>query len=101
MRNLSTVFRSFPDLYSNHVALQVQDETRYFISSEGARVVVPHRLARVIIYAGTRAEDGMDLFRAQTFEAETVDALPSQVVLEAAVRKLSASLEDLADACSL
>jgi TldD protein len=95
MRNLSTVFRSFPDLYSNHVALQVQDETRYFISSEGARVVVPHRLARVIIYAGTRAEDGMDLFRAQTFEAETVDALPSQVVLEAAVRKLSASLEEL------
>lgn len=95
MRNLSAVFRAYPDLYSNLVSLQVDNETHYFVSSEGARVVAPHRLARIIVYAGTRAEDGMDLFRAQTFEAETADGLPSQPVLQAAVRQLAISLEQL------
>jgi len=30
----------------------------------------------VVVFAMTRAEDGMDLFRAQTFEAETPEGLP-------------------------
>ena len=38
--------------------------------------------------AVTRADDGMDLFREQTFEAETVDGLPNQADLEAAMRDL-------------
>ncbi|HVJ08904.1 MAG TPA: metallopeptidase TldD-related protein [Acidisarcina sp.] len=95
MRSLSAVFRSYPEIYSNLVSLQVNNETRYFVSSEGARVVTPHRLARIIVYAGTRAEDGMDLFRARTFEAETADGLPAQPALEAAVRQLAISLEQL------
>jgi predicted Zn-dependent protease len=37
----------------------------------------------------------MDLFRAQTFEAETVDGLPRQELLEAAMRDLAESLEAL------
>jgi predicted Zn-dependent protease len=37
----------------------------------------------------------MDLFRAQTFEAETVDGLPKQAELEASLRDLGKSLEEL------
>jgi len=37
----------------------------------------------------------MDMFRDQTFEAETADGLPSQAELEAAARKLGESLEAL------
>ena len=36
-----------------------------------------------MVFAVTRADDGMDLFRAQTFEAETADGLPKQQELEA------------------
>ncbi len=77
------------------VMLTVQNETDYFASSEGSRVVAPHMQARVVVFAVTRADDGMDLFRAQTFEAETVDGLPSQASMEAAVRELGKSLEAL------
>ena len=45
--------------------------------------------------AVTRADDGMDLFRAQTFEAETIQGLPSQAEMESAVRELGKSLEAL------
>ena len=58
--------------------LTVQNETDYYASSEGSRIVAPHVQARVVVFAMTRADDGMDLFRAQTFEAETADGLPSQ-----------------------
>ena len=94
-RSLSGVFRDYPDVYQNLVMLTVQNETDYYASSEGSRVVAPHTQARVVVFAVTRADDGMDLFRAQTFEAETVDGLPSQASMEAAVRELGKSLEAL------
>ena len=92
---LSTIFREFPDVYQNVVMLTAQNETDYFVSSEGSRVVTPHMSARVVVFAATRAEDGMDLFRAQTFEAETVEGLPAQAELAAAMRELGKSLEAL------
>ncbi len=95
VKALSVVFRDYPDVYQNLAMLTVQNETDYYASSEGSRVVAPHTQARVVVFAVTRADDGMDLFRAQTFEAETVDGLPSQQSMEAAVRELGKSLEAL------
>jgi predicted Zn-dependent protease len=95
VRALSKVFREFPDVYQNIVMLSAQNETDYFASSEGSRVIAPHLQARLLMIAVTRADDGMDLFRAQTFEAETADGLPAQPELEAAVRELGKSLEAL------
>jgi predicted Zn-dependent protease len=93
--SLSKIFREYPDVYQNAVMLSVQNETDYFASSEGSRIVTPHLAARLVVYAVTRADDGMDLFRAQTFEAETVEGLPAQAELESAIRDLGKSLEAL------
>jgi TldD protein len=95
VRALSKIFREYPDVYQNLVMLTAQNETDYYVSSEGSRVVSPHLQARLVVFAVTRADDGMDLFRAQTFEAETVEGLPTQAVMEAAMRELGASLEAL------
>jgi TldD protein len=92
---LSKVFREYPDVYQNMVMLTVQNETDYFASSEGSQLVTPHLAARLVVFAVTRADDGMDLFRAQTFEAETVEGLPAQAEVEAAVHSLGKSLEAL------
>jgi len=93
--DLSKVFREYPDVYQNMVMLTVQNETDYFASSEGSQLVTPHLTARLVVFAVTRADDGMDLFRAQTFEAETIEGLPAQAEVEAAVRDLGKSLEAL------
>ena len=95
VKALSKVFREYPDVYQNMVVLTAQNETDYFASSEGSRVMAPHLQARLVVFAVTRADDGMDLFRAQTFEAETVEGLPAQAELEAAMRELGKSLEAL------
>ncbi len=95
VRDLSKIFGEFPDVYQNVVMLTLQNETDYFASSEGSQLVMPHVSARLVVLAATRADDGMDLFRDQTFEAETVDGLPSQAQLETAMRELGKSLEAL------
>jgi TldD protein len=95
IRALSLVFRDFPDVNQNIVMLAAQNETDYFVSSEGSRVLTPHLQARVMVFAMTRADDGMDLFRVQTFEAETAEGLPTQAEMEKAVRDLGNSLEAL------
>jgi TldD protein len=95
IKALGLVFREFPDVYQNIAMLTVQSQTDYYASSEGSRIVAPRQQARVVVFAVTRAEDGMDLFRAQTFEAETVDGLPSQSQMESAIRELGKSLEAL------
>jgi len=95
VRELSLIFRDYPDVYENMVFLTVQNETDYFASSEGSQIVAPHLQARIVAVAVTRADDGMDLFREQTFEAPTIDGLPTQAVLASAVRDLGKSLEAL------
>jgi TldD protein len=95
VRGLSKIFREYPDVYRNVVMMTAQSETDYFTSSEGSRLAYPHRSARLIVFAVTRADDGMDLFRAQTFEAETVAGLPGQAELETAMHELGKSLEAL------
>ncbi|MGB6696700.1 MAG: metallopeptidase TldD-related protein, partial [Terracidiphilus sp.] len=95
VRELSRVFRDYPDVYQNMVMLTVQNETDYFASSEGSRIVAPHMLARLVVVAATRADDGMDLFRDQTFEAETIGDLPTQADLIAAIKGLGQNLEAL------
>jgi TldD protein len=95
IQELSKIFREYPDVYMNAVMLTVQNETDYFASSEGSQVVAPHLSARLVVFAGTRADDGMDLFRAQTFEAETVSGLPAQAEMATAMHELGKSLEAL------
>lgn len=81
LREISGLFKQFPDVFYNTAALQASTETDYFVSSEGTRVSTPSHVARLIIVARTRASDGMDLFRVETFEADTVAHLPDQKTL--------------------
>lgn len=95
VRSLSRIFREFPDVYQNEVGFEAQSSTRYFVSSENAEIVTPSISSKLVIVAVTRADDGMDLFLARTFEADTPDGLPAQADLEKAVREIGARLEAL------
>ena len=41
LRELSGLFRQYPDIFFNNVNMQASTETDYFVSSEGARVATP------------------------------------------------------------
>ncbi len=98
LRDTSKLFAQFPDVFADQVEFQAENQTDYFVSSEGARVAAPSDSARIVIVARTRAADGMDLFRAETFEADAVAHLPDQKTLADKTLAMGKSLEALRDA---
>ena len=98
LREISALFSQFPDVFADQVTFEATSETDYFVSSEGTRTANPSRTARLVVVARTRAADGMDMFRDETFEADTVDHLPDQKTVAEKTIALAKGLEALRDA---
>lgn len=95
VQELSATLRSYQHIMYSVVALSANDESDYFLSSEGTNVSTPYHSARLIVLARARADDGMDLFRTLTFEADTVEHLPSQAELTKQIQEMAQNLEAL------
>ncbi|ADW67761.1 TldD/PmbA family protein [Granulicella tundricola] len=95
LRELSGLFKQFPDIFSNTVALDASNEVDYFIDSDGTRISTPSHVARIVVVARTRAADGMDLFRVETFESDELGRLPDQKTLTEKTLAMAKNLEEL------
>ncbi|MGB8473449.1 MAG: metallopeptidase TldD-related protein [Candidatus Acidiferrum sp.] len=95
IRRLSAGFRKYPKVYFASVVLQVSDSNSRMISSEGTAIETPSASARLIMEAQTRADDGMELLRVETFQAPTADGLPSEAELSAKIVKMADDLKAL------
>jgi len=95
VRKYSEPFRKYPYIYNSAVLVMVEDSRRHFVSSEGSREVVPSTLIRLVIQGETQADDGMELLRVETFQAETVGHLPGEAEIAARVDKIAADLKAL------
>ena len=95
LREISGVFRQYPHIFYDMVELQASHETDYLVSTEGTRVASPNQVARLVIVARTRAADGMDLFRDETFEADSTGNLPGQSEVLAKTEALARNLDQL------
>jgi predicted Zn-dependent protease len=98
IRSYSAAFRKYPEVYNSTVTLQIQQSTSYFVSSEGSKVETPGMSARLVVEASTRADDGMDLVRVETFESVKPEQLPSEQEISAKEDKMAADLKALRDA---
>ena len=95
IKRLSAAFRKFPEVYNATVVLQVQNSKSRMVSSEGSAITTPSASARLVIEAQTRADDGMDLLRVETFQAPSAGGLPSETELIAKIDKMAADLSAL------
>jgi TldD protein len=95
IRKYSAVFRKYPDVYRSSVTLQLQQMTSYFVSSDGSKVETPGVMARLIVVANTRSDDGMDLMRVETFQSSRPEELPREQELVEKEDKMAADLKAL------
>ena len=95
VERLSGIFRPYPEVYSSVVFLMVDTSNRYFVTSEGSRVTTSRPLNRLVVYAETRADDGMELLRSETFDASSVDGLPSEADVAAKIHAMARDLVSL------
>jgi TldD protein len=94
-RNISAGFLKYPAVYSSYVSLDVSADRSYLATSEGTALIRPGALARLVIQAGTRADDGMELMRVDSFQAASPSQLPSDAELAVKVDKMAADLKAL------
>jgi predicted Zn-dependent protease len=95
IRRLSAIFNKYPDIETSNVVLVVTDATRYFVSSEGSKLVDSRPLIRVLALGSTRSNDGMELARSETFDAATFDKLASEQEMASKIEKIAQDLQKL------
>jgi TldD protein len=100
IKRISAEFRKYPNVYSAEVIFQVQNSNARMVTSEGTAVVSPSVSTRLIMEASTRAEDGMELLRVETFQAPSAAGLPSEAELAAKADKMAEDLNALRKAPS-
>ena len=82
VRRFSAAFAKYPYIYSSGVMVSGEKSLQRFVSSEDGRVVMPDTVIRVVIQAETRAEDGMELVRMETLQADSMDKFPAAAEID-------------------
>ncbi|MFZ0684884.1 MAG: metallopeptidase TldD-related protein [Terriglobales bacterium] len=91
-RRYSATFRQYPQVEEAVVFLYAARSLSYLVSTEGTKIVTGDAIFRVMIEAGTRAEDGMELRRVETFQFSDPAKAPTEAEVAAAAKKM---VEDL------
>ncbi len=97
-RRISARFLKYPDVYISLVLLQGGTTRSYLTTSEGTALVQPSAIVRLIVEAETRADDGMDLLRVESFQAASLDQLPPESEIITKVDKMGEDLKALRSA---
>ena len=95
IRQLSARFRGQAELLDSGVTMQASGLTRWLVNSEGTVVQTGRNYVRVYLEANTRADDGMELDRFETFDASTIDGLGSNAEMEKAADAIISDLRAL------
>lgn len=95
LRRYTAPFSPFGHIYSANATLTAAAETRWFVNSEGAELQTSQTYYRLMITAFTKAEDGMELPRYESFFSFTPDGLPNDGVVLRRVEKMISDLEAL------
>jgi len=92
LRRLSSRFRGQAEILDSDVTMQASSANRWLLNSEGTAVQTGRNYVRVLVEANARAEDGMELERFESFDAEAIDGLGSE---EAMAKAVDAVITDL------
>jgi len=92
VKDYSALFNQYSDIFESSVTLSSEAITKYLASSEGTSLQHSSAHTRLEIVAKTKAEDGMELYRHEAFDAASPDRLPGEAVVKAAVEKMAKDL---------
>ena len=94
-RRYSASFRRYPKIEEALVFLYAEKSHNYLVSTEGTKIVTADAIFRIMIEAETRADDGMQLMRVETFQFSDPAKFPSEAEVAASVQKMAKDLSAL------
>jgi len=86
LKKFSEAFKKYPEVYRSSVTLDVRSVNRYLVNSEKTKIQQGNNYVRLSMYCETKAEDGMDLYRYENFDAEKIEDLPSDEKVNEAIQ---------------
>jgi TldD protein len=95
IRKYTAPFARYGDIYEAQATFMADRETRWYASTEGSEVQVSQVFYRLSIMAFTKAEDGMELPRYESYVAFTPEGLPDDAAVLTAVEKMIRDLQAL------
>jgi TldD protein len=97
-RRYSASFRQYPQVEQSVVLLIASNSHSYLVSTEGTKIVTADAIFRIMIEAETRADDGMQLMRVETYQFADPAKFPSEAEVAKAVQKMANDLSALRSA---
>lgn len=94
----SAMLSSHPEVLEGSAAFTSTALNQYLVNSEGSSIQQGTLHLRVSIDARTKADDGMDLFRYESFDAHTAGGLPRDEAVRQSVEKMVRDLKALRSA---
>ena len=94
-KQISAVFAPLPAIESSEVSVADTRGTRYFLNSEGFKVVAPLQIATLRVTADARTNDGSSLRDTFTLVEKTLQDLPPVADIQARAKALGERLNQL------
>jgi TldD protein len=95
LKTFSALFNKYPEIYEGTVSISANANNDYFVNSEGTSIQHGRNSWRLSIYARTKADDGMELYRFEAFDSHTMDRLPSDEKIRQTVETMVTDLKAL------
>jgi TldD protein len=95
IRKYTAPFAKYKDIYGAQAILTVAAETRWFVDSDGTQIQTSQPAWRLFLVAYTKADDGMELPRYESFLGFSQKDLPDDDAVQKKVGKIIQDLEAL------
>ncbi len=95
VRNLSTIFRQQPEIFTSSASLEISDTRSWYFNSEGSVTTQESSAANFMAGAQTQAADGMMLPDWVMASARSMEDLPSESELAVQIRAMADRLTRL------
>ena len=94
-KEYSGLFGKYPDVIAGDASFTSNANNQYVVNSEGTAVRSGTIQYRLMLYATTKAADGMELYRFEAFDSHSIDGMPKESEVRAMVDKMAKDLKAL------
>jgi predicted Zn-dependent protease len=98
VRSLSGKLLAYEGVHDTNVSLSAQRIVRRIVTTDGTAIRFPETRFRFFIWAGTTADDGMELQLSDYVDARSIDTLPDAATLARMTKQLGERLTQLRSA---
>jgi TldD protein len=88
VKTYSAMFAKYPEILDGTAGFSATSSNQYLVNSEGTSVQSGTTQTRLSLYARTKAEDGMELYRFESFDAHTAAGLAGDAVVRQTIDKM-------------